>query len=417
MRIPVGLYNNISSVDAELELETFHFTFVDGVSGSGKSTFLESVATDIIRAEEPIIFFDPHGTSARKLLKNIPRHLSEKVVYFNPLAKKVPGINFFDFTSRLEWDKAVANIVSIVKSHAGDSWGAESEHVTTTAGRAVLQEPQPTIIHMYLFVMRELYRDALIRSSDDSTLKDFQRQFDEELRASERMSKFSPALNKLFPFVQPVIRTIFGQVESMNFIELVDQGYIIIIDLDKGKIGDIAASLIGSAIMSYIQLKAMERKADKRRNCTIIIDEFQNFCHGVNWTTFFAELRKYDVRVWLATQSITQIPEKWLDPILTGSQNVICFAAGDRDAERMVKVFGGRCTEEQLIFMDDRVFFAKLKEGTRRKFYQDVRVYPPLEPRGDESNWRDVLKNSRMRWGKNRKDVDRGIVKLLNRAR
>ncbi len=228
------------------------------------------------------------------------------------------------------------------------------------------------------------------------------------------MSKLSPALNKLFPFVQPVIRTIFGQIDAANLIDLIDRGYIILIDLDKGKIGDIAASLIGSAIMSYIQLKALERKSEGRRECTIIIDEFQNFCHGVNWTTFFAELRKYDVRLWLATQSVTQVPQKWLDPILTNSANVICFAAGDRDAERMVKVFGGKVPEDELIFMDDRMFCAKIKEGTQRKFYKNVAVYPPLEPRGDESYWRDVLKASRMRWGKNRKDVDRGILKVLN---
>jgi hypothetical protein len=38
----------------------------------------------------------------------------------------------------------------------------------------------------------------------------------------------------------------------------------------------------------------------------------------------------------------------------------------------------------------------------------------PLFPRqGDESKYRDVLKTSRMRWGKNRKGVDVGILKLL----
>jgi hypothetical protein len=34
-------------------------------------------------------------------------------------------------------------------------------------------------------------------------------------------------------------------------------------------------------------------------------------------------------------------------------------------------------------------------------------------PRGDESYWRDVLNTSRMRWAKNRKDVDNGMLKLL----
>ena len=79
----------------------------------------------------------------------------------------------------------------------------------------------------------------------------------------------------------------------------------------------------------------------------------------------------------------------------------------------MVKEFGGKATEEELIFMDDRTFYAKVKEGLRRRFYRNVAVYPPLPKNGNESNWRDVLKTSRMRWGKNRKDVDAGILKLL----
>jgi hypothetical protein len=37
----------------------------------------------------------------------------------------------------------------------------------------------------------------------------------------------------------------------------------------------------------------------------------------------------------------------------------------------------------------------------------------PFPKQGDESKYRDVLKTSRMRWGKKRKDVDAGIVKLL----
>ena len=417
MKIPVGTYQKNLYAEETLYLDSFNHTFVDGVSGTGKSTFLENVAIENIRAGRPLIFFDCHGTSIRKILKRIPKRLSGKVLYFNPLAKKVPGLNFFSFVSADERYKAVNAIVSIMKSLAEDAWGHETQHVIQTGGTAVMDgEKDPTIIHVYLFIIREMYRRALIDASDDQLLKDFQSQFDskEGLRPSERMSKFSPALNKAHPFVQPIIRTVFGQTDSLNIIDLMDKNYIILVDLDKGKIGDNAASLIGSAIMSYIQLKAFERKADKRTECTIIVDEFQNFCHGVNWTTFFAELRKYDIRVWLATQSITQVPDKWLDPILTNSSNVISFAAGDKDAERMVKVFGGQTTEKHLLFMDDRVFCAKLKDDIHREFFEDVKVFPPAEPRGDESHWRDVLKTSRMRWGKNRKDIDKGILKLLN---
>ena len=66
------------------------------------------------------------------------------------------------------------------------------------------------------------------------------------------------------------------------------------------------------------------------------------------------------------------------------------------------------------LYLDDRVFCTKVKDGVHRNLYPDVHVFLPTAPRGDESYWRDVLKTSRMRWGKNRKDVDKAILNLLS---
>ena len=76
-------------------------------------------------------------------------------------------------------------------------------------------------------------------------LTDFALEYDDGLRASERMSKFAPSINKLKPFVRPIIRTIFNQTANLPLIELMNDA-IIIVDLDKGKIGDVNAALIGS---------------------------------------------------------------------------------------------------------------------------------------------------------------------------
>lgn len=397
-----------------LGIETFNHTFVDGVSGAGKSTFTEDVIIQEIRAGNPIIFIDPHGPSARRILKNIPKHFSERVVYFNPLAKKVPGLNFFYSTSPEERHKQVANFISIIKAKAESNYGPETEHVIENAATAVVEQVQnPTVLHVWLFIIRELYRASLISESDNQILKDFAHQFDDQLRTSERMSKFSPALNKLAPFMRPIARTIFAQHETLDLIKLMDEGAIIIIDLDKGKIGDVTAALIGSAILSYIQTKMFERKAEGRKEVIIFVDEFQTFGHGVNWTTFFGEGRKYDVRFWLITQSITQVPQQWITPILTNCNNLICFAVGAEDAERMAKEFGDKDLERSLIFMDDRTFYGKIKDGLHRFLYKDVKVYPPIEKIGNESYWKDVIKTSRMRHGKNRKELDAAILKEL----
>jgi hypothetical protein len=96
---------------------------MDGVSGVGKSTLLEDVAIQLIRAGRPLVYMDPHGTSARRILNHIPKRYSERVVYINPLAKKVPGISVFCGTTKEEKELDIASLSSMLKSTAGERLG------------------------------------------------------------------------------------------------------------------------------------------------------------------------------------------------------------------------------------------------------------------------------------------------------
>ena len=416
MNIAIGTYGAPLSLEKELVIDSFNHTFVDGVSGVGKSTLLEDVAIQVIRAGRPLLYLDPHGTSARRILGYIPKRYSSRVVYLNPLAKKVPGISIFCGQTKEEKELDIASLSSILKSTAGDAWGFETANVIDGAATAAVESMEhPTMAHVYLFIVRKLIREKMIAAADNPLLTDFALEYDEGLRASERMSKFAPPINKLKPFVRPIIRTIFNQTANLPLIDLMNDA-IVIVDLDKGKIGDMNAALIGSAILNHIGIYAFRRPARGREDFTIIVDEFQNFSHGINWTTFFAELRKFGIRCWLATQSVTQVPDQWMDSILGNVNNLICFAVGDRDAERIAAAYGDPSMAQSLIWLDDHEFYAKVKVGTQRHLFEHVRAFAPIPRQGDESKNRDVLKTSRMRWGKNRKEVDAGIVRLLRRG-
>ncbi len=413
MNIAIGTYGDPLSLEKQLVIDSFNHTFVDGVSGVGKSTLLEDVAIQIIRAGKPLLYVDPHGTSARRILGHIPKRYGERVIYINPLAKKVPGISIFCGKTKEEKELDIASLTSILKSTAGDAWGFETANVIDGAATAAVESMEhPTMAHVYLFIVRKLVRDKMIAAADNPLLTDFALEYDQGLRASERMSKFAPSINKLKPFVRPIIRTIFNQTSNLPLIELMNDA-IVIVDLDKGKIGDVNAALIGSAILNHIGIYAFRRPATNREDFTIIVDEFQNFSHGINWTTFFAELRKFGIRCWLATQSVTQVPDQWMDSILGNVNNLICFAVGDKDAERIAAAYGDPTLAHALIWLDDHEFFAKAKVGKQRHLFEHVRAYEPFPRQGDESQYRNILKTSRMRWGKNRKDVDAGILKLL----
>src|SRR6185369_1698846 len=102
--------------------------------------------------------------------------------------------------------------------------------------------------------------------------------------------------------------------------------------------------------------------------------------------------RKFDIRCWLATQSVTQVPEQWMDSILGNVNNLICFAVGDKDAARIAAAFGDPSLGSGLVWLDDHEFYAKVKIGRQRFLHKHVRAFEPFPKQGDESRYRDVLK-------------------------
>src|ERR1022692_4438323 len=151
MNIPIGTYGDPLSLEKPLVIDSFNHTFVDGVSGVGKSTLLEAVAIQIIRTGKPLLYMDPHGTSARRILGHIPKRYGERVVYINPLAKKVPGISIFCGKTKEEKELDIAALSSILKSTAGDAWGFETANVIDGAATAAVESMEhPTMAHVYM---------------------------------------------------------------------------------------------------------------------------------------------------------------------------------------------------------------------------------------------------------------------------
>ncbi|MGA2184649.1 MAG: hypothetical protein ABSH47_16625 [Bryobacteraceae bacterium] len=227
---------------------------------------MEDVAIQIIRAGRPLLYVDPHGTSARRILSHIPKRYSERVIYINPPAKKVPGISIFCGTTKEEKELDIASLSSILKSTAGDAWRFETANVIDgTATAAVESMDHPTMAHVYLFIMRKLVREKMIAAANNPLLADFALEYDETLRASERMSKFAPSINKLKPFVRPIIRTIFNQTANLRLIDLMNDA-VVIVDLDKGKIGETNRPPIQK---SYVLYRGCASEVEFRREIEV----------------------------------------------------------------------------------------------------------------------------------------------------
>jgi len=410
MNIPIG--TRLTSFDEQtVYLDSSRHCLITGKSGVGKSTLLFNLALSHIRNGDGVLLIDPHGDLADKILSHIPRSRIRDVIYIDPLAKRVPGLNIFDYEKPEDRERAVQSFLTMAKSISGESWGPETERVLNAAADAVVRSyPKPTLIPIHLFLMRPKFRKKLLQDSKDPLLADFLSQYDEELRPSERMSKFSPAVNKTDKFLRPYIRTIVGQQDSVDFKAAMDSQKIVIARLPKGHLGSITASLIGSIIVSHMSISALQRKAN-RTPFYAFIDEVSNFVHGVDLPTVLAESRKYGITLFLAAQNLDQLP--YPSAVFGNCSNLISFRMGGADAEIIAQELGNAVSNTAIVNLADRTFCASLLENGSPNLYEQVEALPPLKRQPDDAGLRDVIKVARMRYGKNRKETDAQILKFL----
>jgi type IV secretory pathway TraG/TraD family ATPase VirD4 len=410
MNVPIGT-TLTSFTEETVSLDSSRHSLLMGKSGVGKSTLLVNLAVSQIRNGDGILFIDPHGDAIDKILRYIPRSRIRDVIYIDPMAKKVPGLNIFDYNKEEDRERAVQSFLTMAKSISGESWGPETERVLNAAADAVVKNyPKPTIIPIHLFLMRPKFRKQLLEKSDDPLLRDFIAQYDEELRGSERMSKFSPAVNKTDKFLRPYIRTIVGQQDSIDFREAMDTQKIVLARLPKGHLGSITASLIGSIIVSHMSIAALQRKAN-RSPFVVFIDEVHNFVHGIDLPTVLAESRKYGITLFLATQNIDQLP--YPSAVFGNCSNLITYRMGGADAEVIAKELGNPDLAQPIVALEDRTFFASLLVNGSPQLSDVVKTLAPLARNGDEVDSRDVIKVSRMIYGKNRLETDKEVLNFL----
>ena len=88
-----------------------------------------------------------------------------------------------------------------------------------------------------------------------------------------------------------------------------DNQKVLMVNLSKGKIGDLNAQLLGLIMVSKINMAAMSRAdmpEDQRKNFFLYVDEFQNFATDT-FGEILSEARKYRLALIMAHQFIAQI--------------------------------------------------------------------------------------------------------------
>jgi len=390
--------------------------YLIGKTGMGKSTILENMIVDDIRAGHGVAVVDPHGDLAEKIIEYIPSERINDVVYFNP-----SDINFpiaFNVVEQVEphlRHLVASGLIGVFQKLWADSWGPRLEYILRNAILAILDFPGSTLLGVVRMLSDKNYRKKVVANIKDPVVKAFwEKEFSgyADKFASEAVS---PIQNKVGQFLSSsLMRNIIGQVKSaIDIRDIMDNGKILIMNLSKGRIGEDNSALLGAMMITKIQLAAMSRvdvPEKERRDFYLYIDEFQNFSTD-SFANILSEARKYRLNLILAHQYIEQLSEKVKPAVFGNVGTMVVFRVGAADAEELVKEFTPTFLEEDLVNLPKYEMYMKLMIDGIASSPFSAKGLPPLTRDEQTGNTEKVVNYSREKYASEKLEVEEKIMR------
>jgi hypothetical protein len=323
--------------------------YVVGQTGTGKSTYLENLALQDMLNGRGFAFVDPHGDTAERLLAMVPRERTEDVIYFSPSETAYPlGLNLFEYQTPDQKDFIIQEVLSMLyklydPQHQG-IMGPRYEHLFRNAALTIMADPNGgTFIDIpKLFRDPAFVKQKLQHVKDQNVIEFWQKEMPQSQRSSDFGEVVSWFISKFGAFLSnEMMRNIIGQTHSaFDMREVMDEGKILLVNLSKGKLGELNMQLLGMIFVMKFQAAAMSRAnipENARRDFSLYVDEFQNFSTD-SFATILSEARKYHLDLIVANQYTHQLIEEVRDAIFGNTGTIVSFRIGeDDDAEALAK--------------------------------------------------------------------------------
>jgi hypothetical protein len=323
--------------------------YVVGQTGTGKSTYLENLALQDMLNGRGFAFVDPHGDTAEQLLSMVPKERTEDIIYFSPSDVSYPlGLNLFEYQTPDQKDFIIQEVLNMLyklydPQHQG-IMGPRYEHLFRNAALTVMADPEGgTFIDIpKLFRDPAFVKQKLKHVKDPSVIEFWQKEMPQSQRSNDFGEVVSWFVSKFGAFLSnEMMRNIIGQAHSaFDLRQVMDEGKILLVNLSKGRLGQLNMQLLGMIFVMKFQAAAMSRAnipESERRDFTLYVDEFQNFSTD-SFATILSEARKYHLDLIVANQYTTQLMDEIRDAVFGNTGTLVSFRLGqDEDADALAK--------------------------------------------------------------------------------
>ena len=322
--------------------------YVIGQTGTGKSQFIFNLAVQDMLNGDGFAYIDPHGDDASKLLGMVPKERAEDVIYFCPADMDYPlALNLFDFRSEEEKDfliqESLNMLYKIYDPNKQGIVGPRFERIFTNAALLLMSDPAGgTFVDIpKLLVDPEFMKSKLKYVTDQNVLDFWTKEWPNSQRSNDAGEVTSWVVSKFGAFQSnELMRNIIGQTKSsFDMREIMDNKKILIVNLSKGRTGELNAKLLGMMFVMKFQAAAMSRaNIDEKERVpfSLYVDEFQNFATD-SFASILSEARKFRLSLIVANQFIGQLTEEIRDAVFGNVGTIVSFRIGADDAEYLSK--------------------------------------------------------------------------------
>ena len=400
--------------------------YVIGQTGMGKSVFLENLAFQDMCDGRGFAFIDPHGDAVEAILKRVPEERIDDVIYFDPADIEHPvGMNMFEFTSEDQKDFIVQEGISMLQSLFDPQnqgfFGPRGQHMFRNAALLLMADPKgATFIDIpQCFTDPEFVKSKLQYVTDKAVYDYWTKEFPASQKSSDAGEVITWFASKWGPFLSnTIMRNTLGQIKSgFNIREIMDNKKIFLVNLSKGRLGDINANLLGMIFVMKFQQAAMSRQdipEKERQDFCLYVDEFQNFATD-SFESILSEARKYRLNLIVANQFMTQLTDKIREALLGNVGTIICGRIGVTDADLMVKAFTPTFTAEDLTKTPNHAAIAKVMMFDMPSAPFTLNLPAPMGEPNDKLL--DTLRlYSATKYAKTRSEVEKEIENRWNSA-
>ncbi|MDD2274518.1 MAG: type IV secretion system DNA-binding domain-containing protein [Candidatus Pacebacteria bacterium] len=395
--------------------------YIIGQTGTGKSSALSSMALQDIKNGEGMGMLDPHGDLIDDILSKMPKDRIEDVVLFDPTnLERSIGLNMLEYDTRFPEQKTfiVNEMINILDKlyDLRQTGGPMFEQYARNALMLLMDDPNEvyTLMEVPKVLADADFRKRLLLKCKNFLVKEFWEKQAEQAGGEGALKNMVPYITSKFDnFISnDYMRPIIGQTKStFNFREIIDGKKVFLVNLSKGRLGELNSSLLGLIITSKMSLAAFSRvdiPEDQRNDFYLYMDEFQNFATSTI-STILSEARKYRLSLIISHQFIAQLPEEIRDAVFGNVGTIASFRVGAEDSQFLEKEFEPIFNSQDLMNIDNFNFYIKMMiDGQTSKPF-NIKTYPP--ERGNYDLAKDIKEYYSLTYARSRYVVDEEIMR------